>query len=366
MANPLDSSADNSSAFHTLIRNFTRLPTTLKTFSLSDTHHHPIKSNRSANDDSYNLLSKNNPVRKLFACLFLANPPIDPHPQPSQLDDRTKDNLILDGFLKNNGGYLDDSGSSSACSELGDEGDEEDHPNAHIHPGNNLSIFAKKHQPETTDQAAPVTSKRSLHYPHPLNPNNLSKKLLHFHLNNKSDHRRKPATVVFNKPERFDSGHDRHSVHSVKPYVEHLETCQAPKAEQARFKNAYLECPDGVEQNQALGKSHLAGRKCQSTQHWYGPENDTGGREDEAALSLNLKYLRSSTFPTKNSILDSPYDLRSGRTQPLAASSDRSPLNLHAHSPQPGSLDDHHSDFDEFKSPFRNLVLGQDDLLRSN
>ncbi|POW20190.1 hypothetical protein PSHT_03850 [Puccinia striiformis] len=218
-------------------------------------------------------MDKHHPIRKFIPNIFLSDPPIDPHPlQDSRLEtgemptdscNRRTNNLILEGFLKNNGGYLDDSGSSSSGSSDADEeasADDQDHRQYH-HPSGNS-------------------------HPHSFN---LSKKLLNLHFTNKSDHR-KPATVVLNKPVHqapitADLCHDCHYLessnvmyyhhhHTAKPFINHIETYE---------------------------------------RRWYGfgdrhKWRETGDLEDE----LNPNYLRSSTSPTKNSsLLDSQYDFHS-------------------------------------------------------
>ncbi|POW15658.1 hypothetical protein PSTT_01946 [Puccinia striiformis] len=304
MANKLESptpttAAVDRSTFQNLIRKLAEMPTTLKAFSLSDN-----------NEDSYQFMDKHHPIRK-----------------------RTN-NLILEGFLKNNGGYLDDSGSSSSGSSDADEeasADDQDH--------------------------------RQYHHPS-------GYKLLNLHFTNKSDHR-KPATVVLNKPVHqapitADLCHDCHYLessnvmdyhhhHTAKPFINHIETCQAPKPSQGRFdtNDHRYKHPEG------LAPQDLS------------PEwRETGDLEDE----LNPNYLRSSTSPTKNSsLLDSQYDFHS--PQPSNHDSQASiscpPHSTHLSSSfeSPSVFIDHHHhspDFDKFKSPFRKLVLGEDDLLRSN
>ncbi|KAI7954775.1 hypothetical protein MJO28_005175 [Puccinia striiformis f. sp. tritici] len=398
MANKLESptpttAAVDRSTFQNLIRKLAEMPTTLKAFSLSDN-----------NEDSYQFMDKHHPIRKFIPNIFLSDPPIDPHPlQDSRLEtgemptdscNRRTNNLILEGFLKNNGGYLDDSGSSSSGSSDADEeasADDQDHrqyhhPSGYVKQGYNINFFAKKHQPESTDQS-PNTIKRNSH-PHSFN---LSKKLLNLHFTNKSDHR-KPATVVLNKPVHqapitADLCHDCHYLessnvmyyhhhHTAKPYINHIETCQAPKPSQGRFDTN----DHRYKHHEGLAPQDLSpevSRTYKDERRWYGfgdrrKWRETGDLEDEMA---NHNHLQSSTSPAKNSsLLDSQYSLNS--PQPSNHDS-QSPISGPPHSTHLSAssestsvfIDHHHHhtpDFDKFKSPFRKLVLGEDDLLRSN
>ncbi|KAA1120768.1 hypothetical protein PGTUg99_013717 [Puccinia graminis f. sp. tritici] len=398
----------NSSALHHLIRRFTRIPTTLKTLALADTHNHhqPSQSIMSAthqNSPNYKLtLNKNHPLRKVIPSLFLSDPSIDPHPGTSQLSEaesmmsndscrkRRMDNLVLAGFLKNNGGYLDDSGSSSASSDLDDTNDQtissdedEQDQEHHIH---NLNILAKKHQPaDTPDGTKTSMAHKTNLYPHQSSTtSNLSKRLLHLHLSNKSDHR-KSATVVLNKPidhqtyTTIDPPDDRHFPKSTKDTyddnytnINHIEDRPAQGGRFDRLtNNTHPKRPASSKSQSREDNAHPEGGRCRHIykQRWYATTGarkpkETGGQEDEeAGLSFNLKYLRSSTFPTKNSILDSQVHTAllhsSPRTLPTRSSSPTI-------TPVDQELRHRHPDFDEFKSPFRNLILGQDDLLRSN
>ncbi|PLW45664.1 hypothetical protein PCASD_07061 [Puccinia coronata f. sp. avenae] len=385
------STPDDPSALQKLIRKVGGITTALKEFSLSDKDHYWKKSEvDSGNDGSYHLIPTNHPLRQLIPSLFLSDPAINSRPKPSPVEYETmsdeffKRQRVLDGFLKNNGGYLDDSGSSSAASDLDDETSDED---AQGHDGdhaNSINILAKKYQPEittnddetTTTMAAPGATKRNS-YTHQLISNKLPKRLLCFS-NNNSDHR-KPATFVINKPadqsQRVSlspSNHqhllENHRNRTAKPFIESLQNCQALKHGQERddrIASAYSKFtrdsntrPDFQENFYPVTRGCMDEERCGT---WCERQ------EDEAALSLNVKYLQSSTFPTRNSILESHSPPHPGRT--LAPSSSHSSSRTLRH---PSSLcssnlaDDSHPHSDEFKSPFRNLVLGQDDLLRSN
>ncbi|KNZ56688.1 uncharacterized protein VP01_2342g3 [Puccinia sorghi] len=272
-------------------------------------------------------------------------------------------------------------GITSILSDLDDESTTtEDHQDQAIQQGYNINILAKKHPPETSPDQPSGTAPKKPYHSHQSISHTLPKKLLRLHLTpNKPDHRMHPATtIILNKSgyeayhpfvNSSDFQHDNHQDvyhrnRTVKPLIDHLENSQAVKFSPERCdrdESAHPKPHRGFK-NRASQQTHPEGKGC-TGEHCCGDcgdcESKGGGmQEDEAALSVNLKYIRSSTFPTKNSILHS---------HPLSqasSSSNSSSLNLDHTSSTSQSR--HHSHFQQFKTPFRNLVLGQDDLLRSN
>jgi len=386
--NPPSDSGDRS-ALQKLMRKLTGMPVTLKELYAADKNHHQQRQSTHSADmeNSSHRTGKTVSIRKFIPNLFLPNPPLDPNSQVSAVDDANDGSndsstrqIILESFLKNNGGYLDDSESSATSSDLDDERTtNEDHQDQHIQQGYNINIVAKKHPSETSPDQPSGTAPKNSYHSHQSISHTLPKRLLQLHLtSNKPDHRIHPATILLNKSDYeachpfvnsadFQHHNSQECYHrncTVKPLIDHLENSHAVKLSPERCdRNASAQPkPRRGFKNRASQEAHPEAKGCTGEQ-CCGDVGDCESKEgeDEAAESVNLKYIRCSTFPTKNSILHS-------HPRPEASSSSHSSsLNLDQTSStsQRSSLR-HHAHLHQFKSPFRNLVLGHDDLLRSN
>lgn len=269
------------------------------------------------------------------------------------------DNLILDGFLKNNGGYLDDS-------DLSDSEDSEDNPPSDInHNKHTIHVLAKKYQHE-------VDSNDSTY--NPLIRFTLSKKIFNFNLNHSDHHYQRISTIIHKQPDnqnlpKTNPARELIGITSLAnnhhPNYHQNDSTQILKHQQRKQHHVKDSPPIQFIRNQKnnhvqmnspkkLTKPGPSSNHHHRNSYYHHIDREQSKDED---WNLNFQYIQSSAFPTSNAIMNHDHSQRdhphhaylyTDHDQSFMVSSNN---NLH---------------LKKLKSPFRNLVLGEDDLLRLN